>query len=220
MNRYRREHEDPNVAWTLALAVVLASVVLVHWLAHVGALALAGLAAGLVAALIACWVIFPSRKLPRNRVRRMRMRARLRLHPGCGHASVFELWLRWSRVAAARRARRSRPSLSLAERLTCPAETSVLVARAQYNHACRVPVIGNQRYKNLLNAPACRQGYGGAGRPARWPGAVSSVPPAFPWVRPRRRHGRGRRSGMWPGQEQGWREVTAWWCCWLAPLSS
>jgi type IV secretion system protein VirD4 len=140
MNRYRREHEDPNVAWTLTLAAVLASVVLVHWLGHVGALALAGLAAGLVAALIASWVIFPSKKLPRNRVRHMRLRARLRLHPGCGHASVFELWLRWGRLAAARRARRSRPSLSLAERLTCPSQTSVLVARAQYNHACRVPV--------------------------------------------------------------------------------
>ncbi len=70
----------------------------------------------------------------------MRLRARLRLHPGHGHATVFELWLRWGRLAAARRAKRSRPSLSLPERLTCPAQTSVLVARAQYNHACRMPV--------------------------------------------------------------------------------
>lgn len=46
MNRYRREYEDPNVAWTLALAALLASILLVHWLAHVSALALAGLAAG------------------------------------------------------------------------------------------------------------------------------------------------------------------------------
>ncbi len=63
---------------------------------------------------------FPSRKLPRNRVRQMR--------------------LRWGRLAAARRARRSRPSLSLPDRLFCPALTSVLVARAHYNHACRGPV--------------------------------------------------------------------------------
>lgn len=140
MTRYRREDEDPNVALTLALAAVLASVVLVHWLARVSTLVLAGSATGLVVALIASWVIFPSRKLPRNRARQMRLRARLRLHPGRGHASVFELWLRWGRLAAARRARRSRPSLPLLERLCCPSQTSVLVARAHYNHACRVPV--------------------------------------------------------------------------------
>jgi len=141
MTRYRSsEHDDANIAWTLALAAVLASVVLLRWLAHISALALAGLAAGIVAALIASWVVFPTKKLPRNRVRHMRLRARLRLHPGRGHASMFELWLRWGRMAAAQRARRSRPSLSLPERLTCPSQTSVLVARAHYNHACRVPV--------------------------------------------------------------------------------
>jgi len=140
MTRYRSEYHDPGVGWTVGLATVLASIVLVHWLAHVGALALAGLAAGIVVALIASWVIFPSKKLPRNRARHMRLRARFRLHPGRGHATVFELWLRWGRLAAARRARRSRPSLSLPERLFCPSQTSVLVARAHYNHACRVPV--------------------------------------------------------------------------------
>ncbi|HXT92387.1 MAG TPA: hypothetical protein VN714_24395 [Trebonia sp.] len=94
MNRYRSERDDPNVAWTLALAAVLAGVVLVHWIARVSALVLAGSAIGLLVALIASRVIFPAKKLPRNRVRQMRLRARLRLHPGSGHASVFELWLR------------------------------------------------------------------------------------------------------------------------------
>jgi hypothetical protein len=38
--------------------------------------------------------------------------------------------------------------------------------------------IGNQRYKNLLNAPASRQGYDGAGRPARClPGGRATCPP-------------------------------------------
>ena len=140
MTRHHSDHDDSGIAWTAALATVLASIVLVHWLARISTLAIAGLAAAVLVALLGSWVIVPSRKLPRNRVRHMRMRARLRLHPGHGHATVFELWLRWGRLAAARRARRSRPSLTLPERLCCPSLTSVLVARAHYNHACRVPV--------------------------------------------------------------------------------
>jgi type IV secretion system protein VirD4 len=53
---------------------------------------------------------------------------------------VFELWLRWGRLASARRARRCRPSLLRRERLLRPSQTSVLVARACYGHALRVPV--------------------------------------------------------------------------------
>ncbi len=141
MSRYRSDHnDDDGLAWTAALAALLAAVLLLHWLARVSVLGLAGLGAGLVVVVIAVRLVFPSRKVPGNRVRRMRLRARLRLHPGPGHAGVFELWLRWGRLAAARRARRSRPSLSLADRVLCPALTSVLVARGQYGHACRVPV--------------------------------------------------------------------------------
>ena len=70
----------------------------------------------------------------------MRLRARLRLHPGPGHATVFELWLRWGAGAAARRARRSRPSLPWLERRLRPSQTSVLIGRAHYEHALRVPV--------------------------------------------------------------------------------
>lgn len=140
MRNYRGGYDESGIVWAAALGVLMMSVVLVHWLAHLGVLALAGLATGVLVALIASWLIFPSRKVPRNRVRHMRLRTRLRLYPGCGHATVFELQLRWGRLAAARRARRSRPSLSRAVRLCCPSDTSVLVARAQYNHACRVPV--------------------------------------------------------------------------------
>ena len=45
----------------------------------------------------------PYRRLPRHRVRYLRLRVRLRLHPGHGHATVAELWLRWGRLAAFRR---------------------------------------------------------------------------------------------------------------------
>jgi type IV secretion system protein VirD4 len=132
--------DGPGLGPAAGAAVVLASVLLVHWLAVLSAMQLAGLAAALAVALLACWAVVPSSRLPRHRVRHMRLRARLRLHPGRGHATVFELWLRWGRLAAARRAKRSRPSLSLLQRLCCPPLTSVLVARGHYGHACRVPV--------------------------------------------------------------------------------
>src|ERR1700683_607606 len=142
MNRYYRSdrHDDDNIAWTLALAALMASVLVVHWLADVSAMVIAAIVAGLVVVALAARLVIPSRKLPRHRVRHMRLRARLRLNPGGGRASVCELHLRWGLRAPARRARRSRPSLSLADRVLCPAQTSVLIARAHYNHACRVPV--------------------------------------------------------------------------------
>lgn len=136
--RNQPDSHGPEVA--LLIGVGIAALLVVHWLATLSVLVLAGLATGVVAALFASWAVFPSKKLPRNRVRHMRLRARVWLHPGKGHATAFELWLRWGRLAAARRARRSRRSLSLLQRLSCPEQTSVLVARAHYNHALRVPV--------------------------------------------------------------------------------
>ncbi len=138
--RHTGHHDGPGIGAAAGAAVVLASILLVHWLAVLSTLTLAGLAAALATALLAAWAMIPSKRLPRHRVRHMRLRARLRLHPGRGHATAFELWLRWGRLAAARRAKRSRPSLSLLRRLCYPWLTSVLVVRAHYNHACRVPV--------------------------------------------------------------------------------
>jgi hypothetical protein len=133
-----RAGHGPQVAAVAAAS--LAGLLVVRWLAALNWLERAGIAAGAVVLLITSWAVIPRRRLPRHRVRHMRLRARLRMHPGHGHATAFELWLRWGRLAAARRAKRSRPSLSLWQRLACPALTSVLVARAHYNHACRVPV--------------------------------------------------------------------------------
>ena len=56
----------------------------------------------------ACWAVVPSRCLPRNRERAMRVRLRLRLYPGRGHATVLGLWLRWGRFAAWRHSHRIR----------------------------------------------------------------------------------------------------------------
>jgi type IV secretory pathway TraG/TraD family ATPase VirD4 len=86
------------------------------------------------------WCLLPHGRLPRFRVRHMRIRLRLRLHPGRGHATVGELWLRWGRFAAFRRSGRSRPSLSVRRRMFHPALYCLWLGRAQYWHALRVPV--------------------------------------------------------------------------------
>ena len=86
------------------------------------------------------WCFAPHSRLPRFRVRYMRLRLHLRLHPGRGHASLFELWLRWGRFAAFRRSRRIRPSLSAGRRLTHPREHSERLGRAQYRHQVAVPL--------------------------------------------------------------------------------
>src|SRR5215831_15388065 len=86
------------------------------------------------------WCFAPHSQLPRFRVRYMRLRLHLRLHPGRGHATVFELWLRWGRFAAFRRSRRIRPSLPTGRRLTHPREHSERLGRAQYRHQVAVPL--------------------------------------------------------------------------------
>jgi hypothetical protein len=69
--------------------------------------ALAALALGLWAAK---WAFIPRSELPRNRVRHQRIRLYLRLHPGRGHATWWELHRHWSRTAAYRRVRQVRSS--------------------------------------------------------------------------------------------------------------
>ena len=95
---------------------------------------------GLLLAAALRWCFGPHRRLPRYRVRYLRLRLFLRLYPGPGHATVFELWLRWGRLAAFRRSGRARRSLPFWRRLLAPDEHSVLIGRAHYRHGLRVPV--------------------------------------------------------------------------------
>jgi type IV secretion system protein VirD4 len=142
-NRNGSHHHDDSRTAATAVTVIAAAVVVVlavRWLSRQSPLTLAGLAAGAAAVLFGGWAVWPRQRLPRHRVRHMRLRARLRLHPGPGHATAIELWLRWGRLASARRARRSRPSLSRMTRLFRPSQTSVLVARGHYGHRLRVPL--------------------------------------------------------------------------------
>jgi hypothetical protein len=98
----------------------------------------------------AAWAFLPARYLPGNRARHLRIRLHLRLHPGKGFAHLFSLWLRWSRFAVLRRSGQIRPALPWRYSLLDPAEHSVFLGRAQYRHGLRVPLIGKQRYQDLL----------------------------------------------------------------------
>jgi hypothetical protein len=45
------------------------------------------------------WCFLPRGRLPKFRTRYLLIRLRLRLHPGRGRATTFELWSRWGRLA-------------------------------------------------------------------------------------------------------------------------
>jgi hypothetical protein len=98
------------------------------------------LAATLSAAAFADWAFMPTRRLPGHRVRHLRIRLHLRLHPGKGFAHVFSLWLRWGRLAALRRSGRIRPSLPMLYRLMDPRQHTVFLGRGHYRHGLRVPL--------------------------------------------------------------------------------
>ena len=76
-----------------------------------------------------------------------RLRLFLRLHPGRGHATVFELWRHWS--AARLRAERQvcpamtmtidRPQLTMRDRIKNPDHHSVMLGRAQLGFPVRLP---------------------------------------------------------------------------------
>ena len=138
-DRQNKEPSRSDPAVAVFIAVAAAVLLAVHWLARMNPVELAGIAAAVAVMPLAWWSVRPQRRLPRNRVRYMRLRLRLRLHPGPGHATLFELWLRWGPGAAARRARRARPSLTWATRRFRPWQTSVLIGRAQYGRKLRVP---------------------------------------------------------------------------------
>lgn len=94
-------------------AIIIIALVFVVWL-RLGTfrfeLLLAGLAALALGLWGAKWAFWPRRELPRNRIRHQRIRLYLRLHPGPGQATVWELHRHWSRIAAYKRASRVRSS--------------------------------------------------------------------------------------------------------------
>jgi type IV secretory pathway TraG/TraD family ATPase VirD4 len=97
------------------------------------------LAVFLAFAAVFSWAFIPARYLPGNRVRYLRLRLRLRLHPGRGFAGTAEQWLRWGRLAAVRRSDRIRPLLPLWQRIRSPEQHSVFLGRARWQRL-RVPL--------------------------------------------------------------------------------
>jgi hypothetical protein len=68
-----------------------------------------------------------------ERVRRMRWRIMVWLRPGPGFATLAELTVRWSRLAAIHHGRRARPSMRLHHRATSrTTEYAIRLGRAQY----------------------------------------------------------------------------------------
>ncbi|HLK02553.1 MAG TPA: type IV secretory system conjugative DNA transfer family protein, partial [Streptosporangiaceae bacterium] len=98
------------------------------------------MAVALILAGFLAWAFLPARYLPSHRVRHLRIRLHLRLHPGKGFATVLSLWLRWGRLAALRRSGRIRPALPFGYRVVSPREHSVFLGWAQYSHGLRVPL--------------------------------------------------------------------------------
>src|SRR5579859_6946756 len=87
------------------------------------------------------WAFLHGRRLPHHRVRHLRLRLHLRLHPGKGHATSLEVWWRWGRLAMFRHSRRTRPSLTFGQRLLAPvAEYSILAGRCHGQRALRLPL--------------------------------------------------------------------------------
>jgi len=99
---------------------------------------LAAIVAGLLVLLFLRWALFPQRSLPGNRVRHQLISTHLRLHPGRGHATIFELWQHWGKWSVLRKSKRTRPDLSYWQRLRHPREHSVFIGRGHWRHALRI----------------------------------------------------------------------------------
>jgi type IV secretion system protein VirD4 len=159
------------IAVAVLLAVALAAAHLTFTFAHGGhwldALASFLLVPGVL--LLAWRLAFPGRKLPQNRVRTMRLRLRLGLRPGPGHATGYHLLFRWGRWAAWRRSAQSRPSLSTGQRYWRPYTHAVLAGWGYGWHRLWVPfeehillMAPPRAYKTALLAKAIMH----------WPGGV------------------------------------------------
>ena len=105
-----------------------------------------------------------------NRTRAMRWRARCRLRPGPGFASLAELAVQWSRLTAAQRGGRARPSLSWRSRMFGrPHRHALRLGRAQFGKRAFASMEENWL---VLSPP--RKGKTGvlAEWVLKWPGAV------------------------------------------------
>jgi type IV secretion system protein VirD4 len=143
--------------------------VLVSWAGGQLVFAAAGVVAAVLAVRVGWWFAFPGRRLPRNRVRAMRIRVRLGLRPGPGHATGVECWWRWGRFAAFRRSGRARRSLPAWRRYWRPSEHSFLAGRAYRAHRQLVP---SEEHAVVMAPPRARKTGWVAKVILNWPGPV------------------------------------------------
>ena len=114
-------------------------------------------AAGLVLITVK-WAFFHGRRLPRHRVRLLRIRLRLRLHPGKGLATIIELWWRWGRLAMLRHSRRTRPTLDLRPAAARPRSGLLGPGRPRALPA-RAPAAAGRARGDLQPAPRGKTGW-------------------------------------------------------------
>jgi type IV secretion system protein VirD4 len=132
-----------------------------------------------VLARFAAWCFLPQRRLTINRNRYLRYRLRLSLHPGRGHATVFALAWRFSRMRMFARSSRIRPDMSAWKRWRTPDAYSSLAGRAHYRFPVRLDM---QVHQVLLSVPRTGKTGALATRIIHHPGSVvatSSQPDLF-----------------------------------------
>jgi hypothetical protein len=131
-----------------------------------------GLLVILVAVAFLYWAVAPRRYVPWFRVATLRLRLRLRLHPGRGFMTLPGLWLHWSRSAALRGSGRVRPALGFWQRVIRPSSHAVCLGRAHYRHR-----LWHTIQENILIIGRSRSGKSGwlAKVIVRFPGAVVSA---------------------------------------------
>ncbi len=86
------------------------------------------------------WALVPTGKVPHFRVMSIRIRLRLRLHPGHGFATAFALWAHWGRGASFWASKRTRPGTGRWRRMSRPSIHSVFMGRAHYRMGLRLPI--------------------------------------------------------------------------------
>jgi type IV secretion system protein VirD4 len=126
----------------------------------------------LLALAFARWAFLPARHVPRFRVMTMRLRIRMRLHPGRGFAMLPELWFRWGRLASYRESGRARPVLPRSHRMIRPSSHAIYLGRAHYRHK-----LWQSIQENILIIGRSRSGKSGwlAKAIIRFGGAVVSL---------------------------------------------
>ena len=119
-----------------AVALLVLCVVLFHEAIHHRYLILA-LFVAVVFAVVFYKSVLGRRAQVRRRVRALRWRTKLRLRPGPGYASLFELVFRWGRLAALHHGGRARPGLGYFARVfRRVTDYAVRLGRAQYGRRC------------------------------------------------------------------------------------